>query len=257
MNGKVFFLNNDGTTLEDGWQEIENESYYFESFYVYQGIKKVGDNYYYFNDEKGNLEKGWIRSKGKKYYSGIDDGILLKGPQVIDNKTYYFDEENFQMFTGFRTIDDKKYYYDKEEGAMVVNSTKIINGNEYEFAKDGKLTKIQYIPTYYNQKDTRWSSIRYGRSTLGSSGCAPTSMAMAFHSILEKTILPNEVADYLYYQTEEYNKYTSGTSGLGIIAAAKHYGIKVTPIKTKKELESELNNGKICNSKMESCYCAL
>lgn len=58
-------------------------------------------------------------------------------------------------------------------------------------------------------------------------------------------MLPTEVADYLYYQTEEYNKYTNGTSGLGIIFASKHYNIKAIPIKTKKELDGHLKEGKI------------
>ncbi len=109
-----------------------------------------------------------------------------------------------------------------------------------------------YIPVYYNQKDKRWKNIKYGFSTMGSSGCTPTSLAMAYTSILNKIVTPVEVADYLYYETNEYNNDYVGSSGLAVIYASKKYGIKYTPLKTKKELENALIRGKIVYAAMGS-----
>ena len=70
-------------------------------------------------------------------------------------------------------------------------------------------------------------------------------MTMAFQAILETVIEPTGVANYLYYQTQEYNKYTVGTSGLGIIKAADYWGVKYIPIKSKNQLDEELKKGRI------------
>jgi len=49
----------------------------------------------------------------------------------------------------------------------------------------------------------------------------------------------------LYYNTNEYNHYTVGSSGLAITYASNNYGIKYTPIKTKEELKIALLKGNI------------
>ena len=75
-------------------------------------------------------------------------------------------------------------------------------------------------------------------------------MAMAFTSLKEQTILPTDVADYLYYNTDQFNKRLSGTSGMGIIYAANYYNVKLTPIYSKDQLIQELSNGKIVYAAM-------
>ena len=51
------------------------------------------------------------------------------------------------------------------------------------------------------------------------------------------------VKDYLY--TNEFNKRTAGSSGLAIIKAANHYGVKYTALKSKKQLQDSLKDGKV------------
>ena len=75
-------------------------------------------------------------------------------------------------------------------------------------------------------------------------------MAMAFTSIKERQILPTEVADYLYWKTNEYNKKDSGTSGKGIIYASQKFGIRTIPIKSRNQLIQELSSGKIVYAAM-------
>ena len=108
----------------------------------------------------------------------------------------------------------------------------------------------KYTPTYYKQKDKRWKNKQYGDYKIGGTGCAPTAMAMAFTGILDKKILPTDVANYLYYHTKEYNYKTSGTSGKAIILAAKHFNIKETPLMNKYEIKKALKRGKIVYAAM-------
>lgn len=101
------------------------------------------------------------------------------------------------------------------------------------------------LPEYYTQTDIRWANMVYGLSTMAKTGCAPTAISMAFSTILGKKILPTDIANYLYYNTFEFNRKNKGTSGLGIIYAANYFKVKYTPITSKKELINELSDGKI------------
>ena len=140
---------------------------------------------------------------------------------------------------------ENTYYYSNPHTGILVRNHEVIDGNDIYCDENGVLIKIQYNPVYYSQKDSRWSRRLYGFREFGSSGCAPTSMAMAFSSILRKTILPTDVGDYLYNYTNEFNKRSGGTGGMGIIYASQHFGVKYTPINSKEEMQQSLDDGKI------------
>ena len=107
------------------------------------------------------------------------------------------------------------------------------------------IDKVYYVPVYYSQKDSRWANTMYGAGSMKTTGCAPTSMAMAYSSILGRTVLPVDVANYLYYNTNEYNRYQLGSSGLAIIYASDHFGVQCTPIKNINDMAKALRDGKI------------
>ena len=86
--------------------------------------------------------------------------------------------------------------------------------------------KVNPQTTYYSQRDPRWAGKYYGVSSVDQSGCVPTSLAMTFTDILGKTILPTTVADYLYNNTDSFNKGEAGTDSDGIVAATRNWGLK-------------------------------
>ena len=86
--------------------------------------------------------------------------------------------------------------------------------------------KVNPQTTYYSQRDPRWAGKWYGVSNVDQSGCVPTSLAMTFTDILGRTILPTTVADYLYNNTDSFNKGEAGTDSDGIVAATRNWGLK-------------------------------
>jgi hypothetical protein len=66
---------------------------------------------------------------------------------------------------------------------------------------------------YYSQLDSRWKDAPYGQQgTIGSSGCGPTSLAMAVSSLTARTIDPAEMASWAYqngYKCEGNGSYHS------------------------------------------------
>lgn len=96
---------------------------------------------------------------------------------------------------------------------------------------------------YFNQNDPRWGWLQYGRWSMGVAGCAPTSMAMVFSELLGRTILPTDVANYLYNNTDYFNKSVIGTKGLGIISASNGFGLNATSLANQNELIKALQDG--------------
>ena len=145
-----------------------------------------------------------------------------------------------------------KYYYSKENGRLAKNITIRIGYNDYTFDNNGILIHKQYVPFYYMKKDSRWNAVKYNGHTIGGTGCAPTSMAMVFTSINKREILPLEVANYLYWSTNDFNRYESGSNGYAIFDAANNYGVKATGISSKAQLIDELKKGKIVFTAMQN-----
>ena len=104
--------------------------------------------------------------------------------------------------------------------------------------------RVEPQTTYYSQRDPRWASKWYGISNMDQSGCVPTSLAMTFTDILGTTVAPTTVADYLYYNTNSFNKTSvAGTDAEGIVSASKNWGLKSNMLSSISSIASALLSG--------------
>ena len=211
----------DDYSLKTGWQEINGDLCYIENNYIYYVEKEEQDNIVLYNKIDGKLVTGIYRDSNNTIRYLSKDGKCTSGWVIYNDKVYYI-EDNIAI-TGEKTIDGELCIFDE----------------------NGVYQKNQFIPTYYMQTDYRWAKKKYGSRTLKATGCAPTSMAMAFTSIKNYCILPTDVADYLYYHTNEYNHYTIGSSGLAIVEATNYFKVKRTPITDIDQIKTALARGKI------------
>ena len=104
--------------------------------------------------------------------------------------------------------------------------------------------KVNPQTTYYSQRDPRWAGKYYGVSNVDQSGCVPTSLAMTFTDILGRTILPTTVADYLYNNTDSFNKGEAGTDSDGIVAATRNWGLNSQLVNGASGIAEALMAGK-------------
>lgn len=104
--------------------------------------------------------------------------------------------------------------------------------------------RVEPQTTYYSQRAPRWASKWYGVSNMDQSGCVPTSLAMTFTDILGTVIAPTTVADYLYYNTNSFNKTSvAGTDADGIVLASKNWGLKSNVLSSIANIASALMSG--------------
>ncbi|MDR2089115.1 MAG: C39 family peptidase [Clostridiales Family XIII bacterium] len=79
---------------------------------------------------------------------------------------------------------------------------------------------------YYNQFDSRWSDAPYGRlGTIGSSGCGPTSLAIAVSTLSGRTVDPVQTADWAYRNGHKCEG--NGSYHSLIPEGAAHFGLTV------------------------------
>lgn len=105
--------------------------------------------------------------------------------------------------------------------------------------------RVEPQTAYYSQRDPRWAGKWYGVSNLDQSGCVPTSLAMTFTDILGREVLPTSVADYLYYNTNSFNKISvAGTDAEGIVLASRNWGLNSQMITRKESIATSLVAGK-------------
>ncbi|MGN0636998.1 MAG: Ig-like domain-containing protein [Huintestinicola sp.] len=132
------YINDRGKAVT-GMQEIDGETYYFNS----KGIMKKGwlttksGKKYYFNSD-GTMRTGWLKLKSGKYYFS-KNGVMSVGSVKI-GKNYYFFGDDGVMLTGWQDVDGTDYYY-CSDGKRAVNKTVTIDGEKVKFDKYGKVKK--------------------------------------------------------------------------------------------------------------------
>ena len=95
--------------------------------------------------------------------------------------------------------------------------------------------RILYRPVIYYQTDARWKNVPYAvrgeSSTLGGSGCGPTSMAMVLATWVDKNVTP--ATECAWALRNGYKAKNQGTYYSYFVPAAKRYNLKCTRVNTE------------------------
>ncbi len=101
----------------------------------------------------------------------------------------------------------------------------------------GRLNNVPLM----KQWDENWEDIPFSHGTLGTSGCAPTSMAMELSWLIGRYVSPVEVADYA---TNNGLVASDGVHGADFVpAVAAHYGVDMRKTEDKEEVIELLRKG--------------
>ena len=150
------YTKEDGT-FAIGWQEIDQEMYYFNESGILQCDQWI-DNHYvgldgrmaknqwiqdrYVDDNGLWQQNRWVNTGKWSYCYG--DGTYARNKfEVINGSTYYFDQSGY-MITGWYSIESNWYYFNAS-GCMVSNTWV---GNYY-LGLDGKMATNTWIDNVY------------------------------------------------------------------------------------------------------------
>ena len=132
----------------------------------------------------------------------------------------------------------------KDTGVYNIHAYQKLNGQmNFLAATTIDVAQSTYSAPYYSQRDARWGGTVYGVGNMHDTGCVPTTLAMAISAIKEKAVLPTEIADYLYHNTDTFNKRFAGSSGKAIALASQHWGLSSTVLSSEDDISRALADG--------------
>jgi hypothetical protein len=121
------------------------------------------------------------------------------------------------------------------------------DGNGYYGTNYGSIvfTDCETDVVYYNQADSRWGGLSYGRTgTIAHSGCGPTALAIAVASLADRSVTPVETARW----SADNKHYAEGSGSYRslITDGGAHYGLTVTGLGLDAErVVGALKQGKL------------
>ncbi|WP_417405929.1 C39 family peptidase [Holdemanella biformis] len=185
-NEHTYWLDTNGQKVS-GWKFINSIWYYFDSNtfeMACSGWQQVGSGMYYFLSD-GTMKQDWLLLNGSDWYYLGQDGARKTGLITLDSNSFYFYVENDSnggsvgLMAANRTI-------------TLGSKTLYIDGSGYIYRSD-----ISNIP-YLSQVDYRWRNTSIGYSTIGSSGCLPSTAAMIINYYKGTNYTPVDIARQLY-----------------------------------------------------------
>ena len=185
-NEHTYWLDQNGQKVS-GWKFINSIWYYFDSNtfeMACSGWQQVGSGMYYFLSD-GSMKQDWLLLNGSDWYYLGQDGARKTGLVTLDSNSFYFYVENDSnggsvgLMAANRTI-------------TLGSKTLYIDGSGYIYRSD-----ISNIP-YLSQVDYRWKNTSIGYSTIGSSGCLPSTAAMIINYYKGTNYTPVDIARQLY-----------------------------------------------------------
>ena len=270
-DGKLY--RNRFETLTDENNISENTYHFNRSGYRDTGGVAIDGEGYFFDTNGAMLQNSWKDYGSNRFAYYGEDGKLYRNrwETLLDEKglsenKYYFTSSGYRA-TGINTISNTKYYFDEKTGILASDTfVRLSNGYRIYVYSDGKIAinsfskdgvyypvspNTSYIMnkpvtfSYYSQYDGRWANIRYGVGTMANSGCAICAIAMALTALKGYTISPVDVANYLYYNTNTYNRSFFGASGSSNKAAANYWGVQCENISSYSDLNRVLADGMV------------
>lgn len=149
-----------------GWKKIGNYWYYFDqdTAYFVTGPKDIDGKKYFF-DGMGHMKTGWVRTDMDYSWAWAgSDGSFVKGWRTIGDNTYYFNDD-YEMLTGLVDIDGLYYNFasnGKLFGKVTTKNGWVLSGNVwYYFDGNGTpATGLKTIGTkqYYLYSDGSMST---------------------------------------------------------------------------------------------------
>ena len=150
------------STVVNGW--TSDKKSYYDNGQLVKGIKTIGQNTYYFNDNGVLNTDTFYNNWGRTYYFG-DDGARWDN-RFYNNwgRTYYFQGDGARLDNGFYNNWGRTYYFGSD-GARWDNRLYTNWGHNYWFGNDGALLTNGFIMLfgndYYANNQGILNSVRY------------------------------------------------------------------------------------------------
>ena len=100
LNGRTYFLKDDGSMAASTWVKTDKGYWYYlnaSGAMMHDGWAKINDTWYYFKNF-GGMAEGWVKDGNTWYYLTPGSGAMVSnGWSLINGKYYYFTESGAML----------------------------------------------------------------------------------------------------------------------------------------------------------------
>ncbi len=130
----------------EGWQETGGKKYYYEAGKRVTGIKKIGNEIYFFDGNGVCQQSGWITSGTEKYFPKPGGAFYRNQFIAFGSTRYYMGADGSVQKGVVKAADGNLYYADKTTGIISLKAGWIDEGGKKYFNDGtGKLYRNQFI----------------------------------------------------------------------------------------------------------------
>ena len=133
----------DNGALYSGWAYLGADWYYFDPGRVGNpaatGLyQPQGDSRWFFSDDDGRMQRGWIRDEGGRWLFAASNGAMSPGWSLLGGSWYYFDPEEagHPALTGLFEVNTELFCADGD-GRLYTSRWLCVEGEWYRYA-DGR-----------------------------------------------------------------------------------------------------------------------
>ena len=181
------------------------------------GVRHKQDVFNLNEDEIKQLIKDSFEVETERNGKNVSIKLTALSPDELMDKLGYTDEEKNWARLLYNTTTDSQIISATDPDYIASY------GTDYSGITFGS-GSTQVV--YYNQLDSRWANILYGRSgTIGEAGCGPTALAIVVSTLTDKNVDPIEVSKWSVANGGRCEG--SGSYHSLIPNGAKHYGLTV------------------------------
>lgn len=135
-NKELTAINPQSSTIQNGWQQSDNNTYYYQNGQKLTGQQTLNGKDYYFNSQGQQQKNYFLTQNNYTYYYQADGTRLNDGFYNNWGHTYYFQKDGARLDNGFYNNWGHTYYF-QQDGSRLDNGFYNNWGRTYYFGSDG------------------------------------------------------------------------------------------------------------------------
>lgn len=158
-DGKSWWYDHGDGSYATSWEKIDGEWYFFDDKgWLQSGWLQRGKRWYYLNEAHdgryGAMFTGWLKVGGKYYYAD-GSGALVSGWQLIGGSWYRFNEAHDgtwgAMLTGWTKSGGYWYWLWPDSGKMGASEIIRTGGKAYMLDSDGRAVTDRDVTVHFDE----------------------------------------------------------------------------------------------------------
>ncbi|MDR2833745.1 MAG: C39 family peptidase [Streptococcaceae bacterium] len=248
-NDQAVHANTQGVPMYRLYNLSSGEHFYTASAYEKDSLNKIGWTYegigWYAPSSGQGVHRLYNPNAGDHFYtlSTYEKDSLVRAGWKYEGIGWYSggNVSLYRQYNSNAKAGSHNYTTNKSESDNLVSHGWRYEGIAWQGISGGVGVPkpTQGKPSYFSQKDPRWSGINFNSHPMSQAGCVPTSLAMVLNGAYGMDVNPATVASVM----DSISPQSFGASGGDLIKTTQQYGRNIEQISDMSRAKALLAEG--------------